>query len=321
MIGGLLREGAEGRYRLATPPARLTRRAGHAWEQGALPALCAAVRAPLLFSPANLAPLAWPRNVVVLHDAAALRGEAWYSRSYVAMQRALVPRVVRAAVHVVTVSEFSRREIVELAGADPGRVSVVGEGVDARFSPRADADGAARALALDRPYVLTVGSATARKNMSVLARAARELAGAGVELVAAGGSEGHLKGEGRVEGLRWLGYVPESVLPGLYAGARAFVLPSRHEGFGLTCLEAMASGVPVVAARAGALPETCGDAAVLHEPDDAEGFAASLISVAGDEALRADLAARGRHRARRFTWEDCVEMIDRLLRRLAAEGG
>ncbi|MGI8579606.1 MAG: glycosyltransferase, partial [Solirubrobacteraceae bacterium] len=211
-----------GRYAVARPPAALVHRAGHAWEQVALPGLAAARRAPLLFSPANLAPLAWPRNVVVIHDAAALRHPEYYAAPYVAWQRAVLPRIARRAVHLITVSEFSRAEIVELLGADPAQITVIAGGVDERFTPAADPESARLALKLDRPYVLTVASRIARKNLAALEPAAKRLAAEGIELVAAGGGRPQLREEGAVNGVRALGLVPDELLPGLYAGARAF---------------------------------------------------------------------------------------------------
>ena len=99
-------------------------------------------------------------------------------------------------------------------------------------------------------------------------------------VVAAGSERGYLRYE-RVHGVKNRGYVPDGDLPGLYAGARASVMPSLYEGFGIPCIEAMASGTPVVAARRGALPETCGDAALLVDDD---GFADALVAAATDES-------------------------------------
>lgn len=309
-----------GGYAVARPSPALAHRAGHAWEQLALPALAARRRAALIFSPANLAPLAWPRNVVLVHDLAGLRHPEWYATSYVAWQRALVPRVIRRAQHVVTVSEFSRAELEEMLGLERDRVSVVAGGVDARFDPDADPGPARRAHDLHRPYVLCVASRVARKNLAALAPAARRLGEVGVDLVVAGGGRPQLRAEPPVPGVRALGLVDDAHLPGLYAGARAFVLPSRYEGFGLTCLEAMAAGVPVVAAAAGALPETCAGAAVLVDPDDRDGLADALCATVLDPGAAAGRVAAGRRRAAELTWERAARRVDTLLIGLAGDG-
>jgi glycosyltransferase involved in cell wall biosynthesis len=305
------------RYAVVRPPAALAHRAGHAWEQAALPALAAARNARLLLCPANLAPVAFPRNVVVVHDAAALREPGWYSPAYAALQRTLLPLVVRRARHVVTVSEFSRGELVELAGADPARITVVPGGVDHdRFAPGVDPRPARAALGLERPYVLTVASRLPRKNLAALEVAAQRLAGRGVELVAAGGDRPQFGAEQPLGGaVRALGVVPEEHLPGLYAGAEAFVLPSLHEGFGLSCLEAMAAATPVVAARRGALPETCGDAALLVDPTDHAALADAVEAALGDEHL----AAAGRARAALFSWDRTAREVDAVVRAAAAQ--
>ena len=129
--------------------------------------------------------------------------------------------------------------------------------------------------------------------------------------VAAGGGRPQFREEAdRRPGVRALGHVPDDHLPGLYAGAEAFVLPSWHEGFGLTCLEAMACGVPVVAANAGALPETCGDAARYADPFDHEDIAEQVQQAIDDDALR----AAGPQRASQFTWDRTVRELDALMR-------
>jgi hypothetical protein len=119
---------APGRYRVIEPPRVLAHRAGHAWEQAVLPAQ--ARGSELIYSPANLAPIASRRNVVVIHDLAALRHPEWYSRPYVAWQRALLPAVATRARLVITVSEFSRKEIQDVLGVE---ATVIPNGVDKRF--------------------------------------------------------------------------------------------------------------------------------------------------------------------------------------------
>jgi glycosyltransferase involved in cell wall biosynthesis len=288
-------------YRVVKPPPALSHRAGHAWEQGVLPVLTA--KAPALLCPANLAPLAARNVVVVIHDAAPLRHPGWYSGVYANVQRRLLPLIARRARRVITVSEFSRGELAELLGVD---AEVVPGGVDARFRPQA--------TTRDRPYVLTVASHTARKNLSALVPAASALARDGVELLVAGGHRPQFAAEANLAGLKLLGHVPDDDLPGLYAGAEAFVLPSVYEGFGLPVLEAMASGTPVVAANTTALPETCGGAAKLVEPE-AEALRDVLTRLVTDDGERARLRELGFKRAREFSWERTAAEVDAIVRR------
>lgn len=304
------------RYRVAAPPPALVHRAGHAWEQLALPLRAARARARLLLAPANLAPLAWPRTVLVLHDAAALRHPGWYAPAYVAWQRALLPRLAGRAVAVIVPSEFSRAEVVALVGVDPARVRVVPGGVGEAFHSGADPEPVRAALGLSQPYVLTVGSRTSRKNLAVLGLAAGRLAREGIELVAVGGDRPQFRAEAEVDGVRALGHVPDVLLPGLYAGAEAFVLPSRYEGFGLPCLEAMAAGTPVVAARATALPEVCGNAALLADPDDPEDVATALAAALADPGR---LRRAGSERARAFGWDLTATRVDHIVGNILLE--
>ena len=226
---------------------------------------------------------------------------------YARTQRWLLPTIARRARLVITVSDFSRRELAELLHVD---AHVVPGGVEPRFHPQADPEPARAALGLTNPYVLTVASRTTRKNLASLDATSRRLGDKGIDLVAAGGERPQFReGEATSNGPRALGHVPDAHLPGLYAGAAAFVLPSWHEGFGLTCLEAMACGVPVVAANAGALPETCGEAARYADPADPDDIATQVLAAIGDDRLR----EAGPKRAALFTWERTTQELHALL--------
>ena len=303
------------RYIVMRPPALMSKRPGQAWEQALLPVLAARYRAAAIYNPANLAPLAWRRNVVHIHDAVALRHPEWYSRPYVAWQRRVLPRIARRALLVITVSEFARAELSEFLGVPVERVRVVGGGVDERFHPGVDPEPLKRALGLERPYVLAVGDRGPRKNLAALGPAVEPLRAEGIDVVVAGGGRGHQLGA-PLPGAHDVGYVADDQLPALYAGAHAFVLPSLHEGFGLTALEAMASGVPLVASTRAALPELIGNAGLLADPSDPEEFTAAVMTAATDESLRVRLREEGRILASRYTWERAARGVHGHLSRL-----
>jgi glycosyltransferase involved in cell wall biosynthesis len=198
-----------------------------------------------------------------------------------------VPLVLRAAARVIAVSDFTRRELVELLGVDEEKIRVVPNGVAEIFS----ADGPAA----DGDYVLAVGTLEPRKNLPRLAEAARRL---GVELRLVGA-----RGWGYVEldGVRWLGERPDEELARLYRGAAVVAYPSLYEGFGIPVLEAMACGAPVVTSAGGATEEVAAGAAVLVDPRDTVSIAAGIEEAA---ARRDELRTRGLERARAFAWDE-----------------
>jgi glycosyltransferase involved in cell wall biosynthesis len=158
--------------------------------------------------------------------------------------------------------------------------------------------------------VLALGTESARKNLTLLDRLAAQLDEAGLDTVIAGSGRSYLRTPAHAArtGARRLGYVEEADLPALYAHAEVLAMPSFYEGFGLPCIEAMACGTPVVAADRAALPEACGGAALLADPEDEDAFAAALIRAAGPERER--LTEAGRTRAAGLTWARSAESAD-----------
>ena len=208
--------------------------------------------------------------------------------------RRVVPRAVRGAARVLTVSERTKHDLVDRYHIAPERVVVTPNGVDPAFGPA----GASYKLQLG-PYALAVGAVQPRKNQLAALAAARQ---AGLELVVVGPvKDESVAGALRQGGAQLVGYVPAERLAELYRGAACLVQASHHEGFGLPVVEAMASGTPVVVVPDAALVEVAGDAAVVVEESHlADGIRLAL-------ADRARLRDAGLERARRFSWEAAAE--------------
>lgn len=272
-------------------------------EQPALALVLRRLRPALFHATSFSVPLLWRGPLVAtLHDAAHLVRSAEFGRLTAVYYRVVVRPTVRRARALFTVSEFARSELASRLGVPESRWSVVPPGVDPRFRPpTAEERLQVRArLGLPPRYLLAVGNAKPHKNLALLARIAARLP---VPLVLLAGD-----GAGNVfpRPTRVLSEVDEAHLPALYGSAEALLLPSRHEGFGLPALEAMATGTPVLVASAGALPEITGGAAELLDPDDPEAWIAASSALVGTPLLRARWASAGRERARAFTWERCA---------------
>jgi glycosyltransferase involved in cell wall biosynthesis len=226
----------------------------------------------------------------MVHDLVPLRFPEWVQGRTERMHGAKYRNAARTCDVIFVNSEFTRREVVELLAVTPERVVVAYPGVEERFTPEGErAD-------LRRPYVLTVATLEPRKNLETLL-ATRLPEGYALAVVGAAGWGPQPKLD-RPDVIR-LGYVADDELARLYRGAAAFVYPSRFEGFGIPIVEAMASGVPVLASSHPSLDEAAGGAAVRAEPDDP---AALSAGVEGALRRRDELVPRGLAHAARFRW-------------------
>ena len=258
--------------------------------------------------------------IYTLYDVLPLVRADWYSPFAVREYKVAFGRAARRADRIIVQSQAARADALEAAPALETKLEAIPNGVNlAEFRPdipEAEVAAALAALGLERPYILFTGAIQPRKNVDGLLKAflsliaeiphtlvlAGPLGWRGEEITAGISTE---PGPARV---RHIGFVPAPLLPALYRGADLYVFPSRGEGFGLTVLEAMAGGVPVVASSVSATAETAGDAALLVHPDDGEGLAAAMRRGLEDQDLRRGLIAKGLARAREFSWSRTADM-------------
>jgi glycosyltransferase involved in cell wall biosynthesis len=277
------------------------------WYLAALPAKVKRDGMDVLHCPTHRAPVrsAVPL-VVTFHDLAVLRHPETFNRWTRLYSRLALPRVAKAASRLIAVSEFTKRELLDLLDVPEEKVRVIPNAVGPPFEEQGEAAAG--------DYVLAVSTLEPRKNLPRLVEAYRRADLNGLELLVAGAPGwGDVQVEG--EGIRLLGEVRDDELARLYRGARCVAYVSLYEGFGLPVLEAMACGAPVVAGRNEASEEVAGSAAVLVDPLDPDAIAAGIAEAVD---RRDELRQRGLERSRSFDWREVARATVEVYREVAA---
>jgi glycosyltransferase involved in cell wall biosynthesis len=280
---------------------------GHAWEQFILPASLR--ESSVLWSPANTGPVMVRRQALTVHDLSPLEHPEWFQKRLSVWYRLFLPILLKRVQRVFTPSDYVRQKLIRRFGIQD--VVLTPNGVDQslfhRYAKGAHPD-------LPGEYVLFVGTLEPRKNLEGLFRAWNEIKDefTRIWLLVAGVSGNVFKSirvSKDMERVRFLGYVDDQTLAGLYAGASLFVLPSLDEGFGLPALEAMASGAPVIVSDGGALPEVVGDAGMTFCLSDPQGLKQSMKECLSNARVREELRERGLERAKKFSWQVTAEIV------------
>jgi glycosyltransferase involved in cell wall biosynthesis len=298
------------------------------YEHLALPEVCRQWGADVLHGPGYVLPAGWRGpSVVTVYDALAVTHPEWCKPANALHLRRALAASVRRAGRVVVPSEVVREEVVEALRAPAERVRVVPLGISHEMTPAGEWAVAVVRRAHDLPerYLLWVGNLEPKKNLPDTLRAF-ELAARHIphDLVLAGARGWRCEpilaalNASPVAGrIRWLGYVPESHLAGLYSGAELLVHWSLYEGAGLTPLEAMACGTPAVVSDGGALPELAGQVAPVVPLGDPADLAEVVVALAQDREQRADLARRGLEYVKQFTWQEHARKVVALYEEVA----
>ena len=290
---------------------------GTTWEQIALPKAIAADRLDVWFAPAYTAPLRLDIPVVLaVHDLSFFARPDWFTLREGLRRRWITARSVSAAAHVITISNFSKRELMERLNVSADRIDVIPPGISISRQPSAIGHS---------PRVLFVGSLFTRRHVPDLIRAfapiARRRADAVLDI--AGDNRTYprvyprvtIAHEGIVSQVNWHAYVSDSQLRGLYDSARAFAFLSEYEGLGLTPLEALAAGLPPVLLDTAIARESCEDAALYVPVGDLKATTDALERALFDDAERQRLLSAAPAVLAKYQWPDAAERTLRVLER------
>ncbi|NIE65507.1 glycosyltransferase family 1 protein [Burkholderia sp. Ax-1719] len=280
-----------------------------AWEQFYLPM---ARRKDFILNLCNLGPLIHRDSVTMIHDAQVYSAPESYSRSFRLWYKFLFYFIGRRHRVILTVSEFSRQELIRYGVASADKIVVVHNGCDHILQVTPDDSQVAALKLTPARYVLALANTQKHKNIGVLLGAFADPALQDTALVLFGGAtRGDFERLGYVvpRNVQFAGRITDAELAGLMRNAGALAFPSLTEGFGLPPLEAMALGCPVVAAPCGALPEVCGKAALYADPQRPQAWVASIRTVLDDDTTRRSLISEGRANAAAFTWEQAARNL------------
>ena len=280
---------------------------GHAWEQFILPQKLGSKS--ILWSPANTGPLWVSNQALTIHDLSPIEHPEWFRGTFAMWYRLFLPLLAKRVRSVFTPSEYIKKRVISYF--DLESVKVTPNGVDhRRFTPEAKQGK----YNVPSHYVLFVGSIEPRKNVPALLQAWDEVKDSFQDtwLIIAG-SSGHVfqpvKLSRTIERVCFFDYVDDESLPGLYAGAIVFILPSFDEGFGLSTLEAMSSGTPVIVSNGGALPEVVGDAGLIFDLSKPDTLSETMKRCLSDPNLRQSMKEKGLARAKLYSWQNTAELI------------
>ena len=255
--------------------------------------------------------------VVSIHDLSFEHLPQTFNRRSRTQLRLTVRHSARRAARILSLSEHTRRDIIETYGINEDHVDAIPLAAPEHFAPVQDNDEIQRVrhnYGIDGDYILSVGSIQPRKNLARLIKAYASLRGSVKKLpkLVLAGKCAWLYDEtlraldesDAKEAVVLTGYVPEHDLPALYSGALCFVYPSYFEGFGLPPLEAMKCGAPVIVGNRTSLPEVVGDAALMIDPFDVDAMGAAIKRLIEDSELRTELSIKGQERANAFNWRE-----------------
>ena len=281
----------------------------HIWEQISLPLFFINRKDFMLVCFSGLGPIIIFNKIITIHDLAFLENPSWFSKTYVLIYKLLTPLSVKTSKRILTVSYFSKQEIINKLGVKEDSISVIYNAVNISQEEQGDI-----LKKVPGKYVLAVSSIDPRKNYARLTQALSLLPNC--NLVVVGGVShifNHVKMSQSLNNVYSLGRVTDEELTTLYKNATAFIYPSLYEGFGIPPIEAMVYGCPVVVSDISVLHEVCGDAALYVDPYNINEIAKAIERVENDVNLRLDLKEKGYKNIRRYSWHNSSVVLKEIL--------
>jgi len=283
---------------------------GNLWEQLELPLYTAG---HLLVSMCSISTLFKRKQLLIVHDASFLVNKNFFSRGFRMWYKFAIPLIAKLSRHVITVSNFSKGELVNHGNMDADKIEVIYNAANhiLRFN-NPDPEFIDKINAL-KPYCLSVSSLGANKNFQGLSTAINKIDFANYHMLIAGGEMRTLKTVIPNTNVTYLGYVTNNELKYLYSNASLFVFPSFYEGFGIPPLEAMISGCPVVASNTSSMPEVLGDACEYFNPANPDDIAGKIDALINNPHRLSELRDKGYERAARYNWEKSGKQLYNLI--------
>ncbi len=289
---------------------------GNLWEQLELPVY---TTGKLLISMCTIAPLLKRKQMVIVHDASFVVNPQYFSKAFRTWYQQAIPLLARRSRHMITVSQFSRHELVKHSGFNSDKTSVIYNAADHILNYEEPDEAFKEKINRLKPYCLAVSSLGANKNFKGLSEAIAKIDFPGYHMLIAGGVIGALKHSASAsDAVTYLGYVSNAELKYLYSNASLFVFPSFYEGFGIPPLEAMMLGCPVAASNTSSLPEVLNDACAYFNPADTGSIAASIRSLISDNAKLAEFRAKGLEQVKKYSWKKSALQLFALIKQYSA---
>lgn len=291
---------------------------GIIWEQIEIPIYLRKLGNPLFVNLCNMAPLLYSNNLVSILDLSFHLHPEWFSKKFTFLYNAVIPKVAKRAKHVITISEYSKRDIHQHFNVPLNKIDIVHPNLSEVFlqPPIKPFDN------VYGDYILGVSSIDPRKNFDGLIRAFNECNLPNTMLVIVGSEHKVFANNNLKELVKdkknivFTGYVDDNKLINLYRNAKLFAYPSFFEGFGIPPLEAMACGCPTLVSNTTSLPEVCGDASVYVDPTSIESMKQGIIEILGNEKLRNELICKGKERVKLFNQYSSSDRFSRILNQI-----